>query len=239
MHQLVDGDVHLHTVTIVEGWRFSQALAAIRGHPAVETTELSPQELMKALGKSGIHPEGQFFPDTYSFPRGTKDVDLLGQAHRALEAALEEAWQDRDTGIPLTGPYDALILASIVEKETALDRERAEIAGVFARRLEKGMRLQTDPTVIYGLGDSFDGNLRRSDLNRDGPYNTYRRKGLPPTPIALTGAASLKAAVRPAEGSTLFFVATGDPDGSHYFSTTVEEHNQAVQRYLAKLRGRR
>ena len=239
LEQFVDGSVFLHSVTLVEGWRFGQALAEIRAHPAIQVTALGSEGIMEALGRPGLHPEGQLFPDTYYFPRGATDIDVVRQAHSALTEQLNRVWESRQVGLPLESAYDALILASIVEKETALASERAQISGVFVRRLEKGMRLQTDPTVIYGLGESFDGNLRRRDLETDGPYNTYRRKGLPPSPIALVGEASLRAAVNPAPGESLFFVATGEPDGSHYFSTTVEEHNRAVQRYLAKLRNRR
>lgn len=239
LQQFVDGNVFLHSVTIVEGWRFNQALAEIQNHPAIVKSNVNSETAMDQLGKLGVHPEGQLFPDTYYFPKGTSDVDVLQQAHEALEKQLQLAWDSRAEGLPLESAYEALTLASIVEKETALAAERPIISGVFVRRLEKGMRLQTDPTVIYGLGESFDGNLRRRDLNRDGPYNTYRRKGLPPSPIALVGEASLQAAVQPAPGDSLFFVATGDPDGSHYFSATVEEHNKAVQRYLAKLRSNR
>ena len=160
----------------------------------------------------------------------------MAQAHRALRERLADAWQARQGELPLADAYEALILASIVEKETALDSERNRVAGVFVRRLQKGMRLQTDPTVIYGLGDEFDGDLRRRDLNRDTPYNTYTRRGLPPTPIALAGEQSLRAAVQPADEEALYFVATGAGDGGHYFSATLAEHNEAVMRYLKRLR---
>ncbi len=180
-------------------------------------------------------PEGQFYPDTYSFPSGTNDIDVLRQAHDAMAEALEFAWNRRQT-LVVRNSYEALILASIIEKETALSDERQRIAGVFSRRLQRGMRLQTDPTVIYGLGDAYDGNLRRSDLNTDTPYNTYTRAGLPPTPIALPSAAALRAAVDPDDSDALYFVATGEPDGSHYFSATLEEHNEAVTLYLQKFR---
>ena len=239
LEKLVRGQVHLHQLTIVEGWRFADALRVVRAHPAIVATELDGEALMAELGKPGVHPEGQFLPDTYTFPRGTRDVDLLAWAHRSLEGKLDEAWERRTAGVAVSTPYEALILASIIEKETALDSERRRISGVFHERLRRGMRLQTDPTVIYGLGDVFDGNLRRRDLMSDSPYNTYTRHGLPPTPIALPSAASIHAAVDPEPGDALYFVATGLPDGSHYFSATLEEHNRAVQQYLARLRERR
>ncbi len=235
LEKLVNGQVYLHQLTIVDGWRFADMLRVVRAHPAITLTELDGPELMTALGKQGLHPEGQFLPDTYAFPRGTRDVELLRWAHRALETRLASAWDRRAEGIELATPYEAWIMASIIEKETALDSERRMIAGVFMRRLQQGMRLQTDPTVIYGLGDAYDGNIRRADLQRDTPYNTYTRFGLPPTPIALPGAASIDAAVQPEEGDTLYFVATGLPDGSHAFSATLEEHNRAVSRYLERL----
>lgn len=241
MARLVSGETVLHALTVVEGWTFRQLRAAIEAHPAIgeKLPAASDAELMSRLGMPDMAPEGWFLPETYRFPRGTSELELLALAHRAMVAALEEAWAQRAEGIPLETPYEALILASIIEKETGLADERREIAGVFARRLQRGMRLQTDPTVIYGLGESFDGNLRRVDLRTDTPYNTYTRSGLPPTPIALPGRAALEAAVDPAPGKALFFVATGKPDGTHYFSETLEEHNRAVARYLATLRERR
>jgi UPF0755 protein len=234
--QLVEGRVYLHQLTVVEGWRVTELFAALRAEPAIRLTGIEPDQIMAALGESGVAPEGEFFPDTYRFPKGTTDLEFLRQAHEALQQHLEEAWKNRQPGIVLETPYEALILASIIEKETALPSERRKISGVFHRRLERGMRLQTDPTVIYGLGEAFDGNLRRDDLARDTPYNTYTRAGLPPTPIALPSAASLEAAVSPDIGDALYFVATGRPDGSHYFSATLEEHNRAVASYLSTLR---
>lgn len=206
----------------------------MRAHPAVRLTPsgAASGELMKGLGLAGRHPEGQFFPDTYHFPRNTPDVEVFREAYTLMQRKLDAAWAQRHPDLPLAGPYAALVLASIIEKETALDSERRQISGVFTRRLKRGMRLQTDPTVIYGLGDAFDGNLRRRDLERDTPYNTYTRAGLPPTPIALPGEASLLAAVQPDDGDALYFVATGKGDGSHYFSATLAEHNRAVRRYL-------
>ena len=187
---------------------------------------------MRALGEPGLHPEGQFFPDTYRFPRGTTDLELLTIAHRRLQAELRKAWEQRAADLPLANEYEALILASIVEKETALERERAQIAGVFIERLRRGMRLQTDPTVIYGIGEKFDGNIRKRDLTTDTPWNTYTRDGLPPTPIAMPGAASLQAVSRPAQSEFLYFVGRGD--GTHHFSRTLEEHNRAVAKYQLK-----
>jgi len=241
MDQLVAGEVVLHAVTLIEGWTFGQMRDALAAHEAIGPMDpaLSGEALMESLGMPGSPPEGWFLPETYRFARGTPGLEVMRMAHEAMKATLEEAWAARKPGLPLESPYDVLILASIVEKETALDEERPLIAGVFARRLEQGMRLQTDPTVIYGLGEDFDGNLRRRDLERDGPYNTYTRAGLPPTPIALPGRASVMAAAMPADTDALFFVATGDPDGSHYFSATLKEHNEAVARYLRKLRQRR
>jgi len=238
LDQLVAGRVFLHQLTVVEGWRFVDLLRAIRAHPAIVAGTLDGAAIMAALGEPGLHPEGQFFPDTYRFPKGTRDVDLLRMAHEAMVSHLETAWSNRDTEIVLTTPYEALILASIIEKETALASERPLISGVFQERLRRRMRLQTDPTVIYGLGETFDGNLRRQDLERDTPYNTYTRAGLPPTPIALPGAASLEAAVKPEATGALYFVATGRGDGSHYFSATLEEHEQRVRDYLRALRSR-
>jgi len=238
LDRLVDGTVFLHQLTIIEGWRYSDVLRVLREHPAVTTTDLDPTRIMELLGAPDLHPEGQFAPDTYRFPRGTTDLEILAQAHRAMVRQLDEVWATRSFAAAVDTPYEALILASIIEKETALASERRQISGVFSRRLERGMRLQTDPTVIYGMGDSFDGNLRRADLSRDTPYNTYTRNGLPPTPIALPSLASLRAAVDPDEGAAIYFVASGEADGSHIFSTTLEEHNRAVASYLRRLRAR-
>jgi UPF0755 protein len=238
LEKLVAGQVYLHEITIVEGSRFAEALAALRSHPAIAATELDGAAIMAALGAPGVHPEGQFFPDTYRFARGTADVEILRVAHEYLTARLQAAWRDRSPDVLLKNDYEALILASIIEKETALAAERPLIAGVFHERLRRNMRLQTDPTVIYGVGDAFDGNLRRQDLDRDTPYNTYTRAGLPPTPIALPGAGALEAAVSPERSGAIYFVATGRPDGSHYFSATLEEHQQAVDSYLRESRSR-
>lgn len=239
LEQLVAGRVLLHSLTIPEGWTFSQALAVVRQHPAVtpDPAASSDTALRAALGAGTGSLEGLLFPDTYRFPRGTPDIDILRQARERLESELQAAWDARSDDLPLQNAYEALVLASIVEKETAVAEERALVAGVFANRLRLGMRLQTDPTVIYGLGEAFDGNLRRSDLQRDTPYNTYTRTGLPPTPIALAGRDALRAATAPADTEALYFVASGRGDGRHRFARTLAEHNANVARYIAVLRG--
>jgi len=235
---LVSGAVVQHTVTIVEGWTFRDARKLLAKDPdlAHATRDLSDAQVMARLGAEGENPEGRFFPDTYLFGKGTRDLDILRQAHDRMERELDAAWAQRKPDLPLQDAYQALILASIVERETAKPDERARIAGVFIARLRRGMLLQTDPTVIYGLGEKFDGNLRKSDLERDGPYNTYTRVGLPPTPIALPSLESIKAAVQPDERGEIFFVATGLGDGSHVFSKTLEEHQKAVKAYLVRYR---
>jgi UPF0755 protein len=235
------GRVVLEALTVVEGWTFADLRRALEVHPRVVSTleGLDDAQVMAALGRPDEHPEGRFFPDTYRFAARTTDLELLRLAYRNMARELEQAWAARQEGLPLSEPYEALILASIIEKETGLPAERARIGGVFTRRLRIGMRLQTDPTVIYGIGPGFDGNIRRRDLVTDTPYNTYTRHGLPPTPIALPGRAALYAAVQPEETGELYFVATGLGDGSHHFSRTLEEHNAAVQRYLARLRATR
>jgi UPF0755 protein len=237
---LSSGQVILHSITFIEGSTFTDLRKTLAQHPAVkgEYSGRSPADVMRALGEPDRHPEGQFFPDTYRFARGTTDLELLTLAHRRLKDELAAAWNSRAEDLPLANAYEALILASIVEKETGLDRERPLIAGVFVERLRRGMRLQTDPTVIYGMMQNYDGNIRRTDLLRDTPYNTYTRSGLPPTPIAMPGLESIRAAVRPEVSGAIFFVATGEPDGSHYFSKTLPEHEAAVRRYLQKLRRR-
>ena len=234
---LSSGQVILHGVTFIEGSRFADMRRLMAADASIEQTLAGKddEDIMRSLGAPGIHPEGQFFPDTYRFPRGTSDLDLLRMAYRRMQSELDAVWESRAPNLPLATKYEALILASIIEKETALDSERARIGGVFIERLKRGMRLQTDPTVIYGI-ENYDGNIRRVDLLRDTPYNTYTRSGLPPTPIALPGSAALQAAVRPEMTGALFFVATGKGDGSHYFSATLAEHNAAVQRYLRQLR---
>jgi UPF0755 protein len=240
LDKLVKGEVILREITIVEGWSFRELMHAIAQHPALEHSlqGASDAEVMEGVGSPGVHPEGQFFPDTYRFSGGTRDLDLLRLAHEALRTRLQAAWDARVEGLPLESASEALTLASIVEKETGLVTERPRIAGVFVRRLRLGMRLQSDPTVIYGIGARYDGNIRRRDLLTDSPYNTYTRRGLPPTPIALAGEGALRAATQPDDTGALYFVATGDPDGSHYFSKTLAEHNAAVKRLLASQRAR-
>ena len=237
---LSSGQVVLHSITFIEGSTFADVRNALAANDAVrnDNRERKDDEIMRALSEPGLHAEGQFFPDTYRFPRGTTDLELLTIAHRRMQDELRKAWEQRAAALPLASAYEALILASIVEKETALERERAQIAGVFVERLRRGMRLQTDPTVIYGMGLTYDGNIRRADLSRDTPYNTYTRTGLPPTPICMPSLESLHAAVQPDVSGALFFVATGAGDGSHYFSKTLAEHNLAVKRYLRELRRR-
>ena len=239
LEELVEGRVVLHPITLVEGWTFAAALAAIQANPAIETT-LKPvpdDALMAALGSPGVAFEGQLFPDTYLVPRGETDLEVLKLAHVRLKDRLATAWLHRRPDLPLTTPYEALTLASIVEKETGAADERPRIAAVFVNRLRRGMRLQTDPTVIYGLGTAYDGSIHRRDLTTDTPYNTYTRDGLPPTPIALPSAAALEAAVHPLDSAELYFVASGRGDGHHEFSVTLEQHNAAVARYLVRLRG--
>ncbi len=241
LEQLSTGDVRLYSFTIVEGWNIRELLGALAQHEAVTAT-LALEDaglLVDQLGLDYPGVEGVFLPETYRFPRGTSDLDVLRRAHGAMEVALAEEWAARAEDLPITTPYEALTLASIIEKETALAAERPRIAGVFVRRLEKRMRLQTDPTVIYGLGESFDGNLTRRHLRTDTPYNTYTRAGLPPGPIAMPGRDAIHAALHPADGNELYFVATGLGDGSHHFSATREEHEAAVAEYLARLRGQR
>jgi UPF0755 protein len=231
LEQIVKGEVIQYALTLVEGWSFRQVMAAVDADPHLEHTlsGLDDAAIMAALGYSDVHPEGRFYPDTYHFSRGMTDVAFLQRAYTAMAQRLAEEWAQRKEGLPLKTPDEALILASIIEKETGLVSERDHIAGVFVRRLKKGMYLQTDPTVIYGLGPAFDGNLRRRDLQADTPYNTYRRKGLPPTPIAMPGGDAIRAALHPAPGKALYFVARGD--GSHQFSATLAEHNKAVIKY--------
>ena len=232
------GRVVLEQLTIIEGSRFADLRHLLDSHAAVTHTLLgkSDAEVMTALGHEGEFPEGRFFPDTYRFAPKTTDVEILGIAYNAMQRALDDAWQHRSSDLTLQSPYEALILASIIEKETGLPVERPRIAGVFVTRLRKGMRLQTDPTVIYGLGASYDGYIHTRDLATDTPYNTYTRGGLPPTPIALPGRESLVAAVNPQESGDVYFVATGNGDGAHHFSKTLEEHNAAVRSYLEHLR---
>ncbi len=233
-----DGRIVSHRFTIVEGWNIRELRAALaRATPLGQTiAELDDAALMRALGREGVHPEGRFLPETYAYTGADSDLDLLRRANADLERALDAAWEARAPDLPLADREQALVLASIVEKETGIAGERPEIAGVFTRRLRIGMRLQTDPTVIYGMGASYDGNIRRADLVADTPYNTYTRDGLPPTPIAMAGAAALRAATHPADGDTLYFVAVGDGSGRHVFSRTYAEHNVAVREYVRRYR---
>lgn len=231
LEKLRRGDVLRERLTIVEGWTFRDLRAALAASADLrqDSARMSPAELLRAVGAVETHPEGVFAPDTYVFDPGSSDLDLLRSAYRAQVARLSEAWAQRDPGLPLKTPYEALILASIVEKETGQASERGLVAGVFVNRLRRSMLLQTDPTVIYGLGEKFDGNLRKRDLLADGPYNTYTRAGLPPTPIALPGRAALQATLNPPATRALYFVARGD--GTSVFSETLSEHNRAVARY--------
>ncbi len=239
--QFTSGNVKLYSFTIIEGWNYRELLKALQEHPQViaEMTDEDWPALLSELGADTRVPEGLFLPETYRFPKGSSDRALLGQAYEHMQAVLQEEWAGRDPTSKVSTPYEALILASIVEKETARVDEREKIAGVFSRRLEKRMRLQTDPTVIYGIGPDFNGNLTRRDLRTDTSYNTYTRHGLPPTPIAMPGRAAIRAALHPAIGDELFFVATGLGDGSHKFSKTKDEHDAAVREYLQRLREQR
>ena len=235
--QLNAGRVIQYAVTVIEGWTFQELLEALHDHPVLEKklAGLPKNQVLTLLGIKEKHPEGLFLPDTYHFPKGTTDIEFLKRAYRAMKNTLKQEWEARSVGLPFENPYEALTMASIVEKETGLAIERKQIAGVFIRRLEKRMRLQSDPTVIYGLGSRFDGNIRRRDLRKSTPYNTYRIKGLPPTPIALPGQDAIHATLHPDQGQSLYFVSRGD--GSHHFSDTLEEHNEAVIRF--QLNGKR
>ncbi|WP_442489681.1 endolytic transglycosylase MltG [Halomonas litopenaei] len=234
LDKLASAEVVTYSVTIPEGWTFRQMREALAEAEKLShaSVEMSDDEIMTALGHEGEHPEGRFFPDTYTYHKGVEDLEILRQANQSMEALLDEVWADRAEDLPIDTPYEALIMASLIERETGAPEERRQIAGVFKRRLERGMRLQTDPTVIYGMGDRFEGNITRADLREATPYNTYVIDGLPPTPIALPGRAALEAAVDPQEGDTLYFVAKGD--GTHHFSRTLREHNNAVNRYIRR-----
>jgi UPF0755 protein len=237
---LVEGRVKLYPITLLEGWTLRDIRVAFDANPAIRVT-LGPAADSYATvlddTVSGIsNPEGWFFPETYYVAKGATDADVLRQANQLMSTKLSKAWDSRAADLPLNSPYELLTLASIVERETAVDDERRQVAGVFVRRLLKGMRLQTDPTVIYGLGDSYDGNLTRRHLLTDNPYNTYKRSGLPPTPIGMPGEASLQAAGHPDDSDALYFVATGEGDGRHIFSATLDDHNAAVAAYIAQLR---
>lgn len=232
LEQLQSGREKQHSFTIVEGWTIWQLREAIAQDPIIESTTVgaSDAELMALLDMPDLHPEGQFLPDTYLFPRGTTDIDFLRRANRALADALEQAWQTRQQNLPLVSSYEALILASIIERETGLVEERELVSGVMVNRLRRKMRLQTDPTVIYGIGPSFNGDITRKDLKTPTPYNTYVIAALPPTPIAMAGKEAIDAALNPASTTALFFVADGS--GGHVFSDTVDQHNAAVRKYI-------
>lgn len=229
-------EVVQYSLTLVEGWNFQQVRSALARQEKLvhELDELSDAQLMTRLGREGVHPEGRFFPDTYRYVRGMHDLDLLKQALARMDEVLAQEWAQRAEGLPYKEPGQALIMASLVEKETGVPREREEIAGVFIRRLRIGMLLQTDPTVIYGLGERYNGNLTRANLREPTAYNTYTNAGMPPTPIALVGRAAIHAALHPADGNSLYFVARGD--GSHVFSASLEAHNRAVREFQLKRR---
>lgn len=230
--KMVAGKTIQYRLTLVEGWTFADALKAIQASEKIEIqlAELTPQEIAQKIGLPYEHPEGALFPDTYFYSAGSSDTEILERASNKLQQVLNQKWQTRLGALPYSSPYQALIMASIIEKESAASSERGKIAGVFVRRLELGMRLQSDPTVIYGMGNNYDGDIRRKDLRTTTPYNTYRVNGLPPTPIALAGAESIQASLNPEPGDHLYFVSQGD--GTHYFSSNLEEHNAAVSRLI-------
>ena len=227
----VSGDVIQHSITLLEGWTIKDIKKEISSNTVLikNLTDYSSDSLLKKIKITESNVEGLFFPDTYYFTKGASDIELLQRAYRRGKAILEKEWESRDAGLPYKNDYDALIMASIIEKETALASERAMIAGVFVRRLKNNMKLQTDPTVIYAMGIKYDGNIRKKDLRIDSPYNTYRYNGLPPTPMALAGREAIHAALHPENDDTLYFVSK--KDGSHYFSKTLYEHNKAVKKY--------
>ena len=231
LEKITSGKVVQYSLQIIEGWTFRQMMRTVDSHEKLThtLTGLSDEEILKKLELSEPHPEGLFYPDTYAFPKGTTDADFLRRAYREMKDRLDTAWQQRAPGLPYLSAYEALIMASIVEKETGVPYERPAIAGVFVRRLQKGMRLQTDPTVIYGLGQRYDGNIHKADLETLTPYNTYKIKGLPPTPIALPSGDAINAALHPEPGTALYFVARGD--GAHQFSDTLDDHSKAVMKY--------
>jgi UPF0755 protein len=240
LERMRDGKVLAYRFTLVEGWNIRELRAALgRATPLAQSiAELDDGVLMAELGQPGVHPEGRFLPETYVYTRGDSDLDVLRRANAALERELAHAWESRADDTPLRTAEEALVLASIIEKETGIAEERPEIAGVFSRRLTLGMRLQTDPTVIYGMGSAYAGNIRRVDLQTDTPYNTYTRDGLPPTPIAMAGRAALRAATNPKPGDSLYFVAVGDGSGRHVFSSSYAEHQAAVREYVQRYRER-
>jgi len=228
---ITSGKTTQASITFIEGWTFQQMRDVMMKNESIKhiTIAYTDEQILENIGATEIHPEGLFFPDTYFFSKGMTDQEILKRAYQAMQTRLNEAWEKREAGLPYKTPYEALIMASIIEKETGRADERKTIAGVFTNRMRIGMRLQTDPTVIYGMGENFDGNIRRKDLQTDTPYNTYTRSGLPPTPIAMPGLASIEAALNPAKTKFLYFVGKGD--GSHAFSSTLAEHNRAVVKY--------
>lgn len=234
LDKIVSGKTEQYKLTLVEGWTFKEVLKAINKHPQIQhtITDKTSSEIASLLKVD--HPEGRFYPDTYFITKNTKDIDVLRRALKAMDKALEKEWSKREPNLPFDSPYQSLILASIVEKESAVADERAKIAGVFINRLRKKMRLQTDPTVIYGIGDEYDGDIRFRDLRKDTPYNTYTRNGLPPTPIAMPGLAAIKAVLHPEKTDALYFVAFGDGSGRHLFSNNLAQHEEAVNKYQKK-----
>jgi UPF0755 protein len=241
LQKFVAGQVELYSFTIVEGWNYRELIAAMAASEVIDSSIVIEDwpAVLESFAGPYTHPEGLFLPETYRIPKHTSDIEVLEQAYHLMQKTLTEEWLNRSAELPFASPYEALIMASIIEKETARADERALISGVFVRRLQSRMRLQTDPTVIYGLGADFDGNITRRHLRSDTPYNTYTRHGLPPTPIAMAGKAAIHAALHPAAGKELYFVATGLGDGSHKFSATKAEHDAAVQEYLARQRENR
>jgi len=231
IRKIVRGEYAQAEIVFPEGWTFRQMRELMQAHPDLrhDTAELGGTEIMERLGEPGAIPEGLFFPDTYIFAKGSSDLAVLARARGAMKSQLDTAWAKRDAGLPVVDPYEALILASIVEKETGKESDRAMVAAVFTNRLRFKMKLQTDPSVIYGMGEEFDGNLRKRDLVRDTPFNTYTRVGLPPHPIAMPGLASIEAVMHPAKSDALYFVSRGD--GTSEFSRTLIEHNRAVAKY--------
>lgn len=235
LDDMVSGNVVQHNITLIEGYTFRQVLEVIQKNPLMtkQLNDLSDDAIMKLLGHEGEHPEGRFYPDTYYISRGMSDIELLNRAYDQMHEVLEQEWQQREEGLPFKSSYEALIMASIVEKESAVAAERPLIAGLFVNRLRKNMRLQTDPTVIYGI-ENYDGNIRFKDLRKDTPYNTYTRYGLPPTPIALPARGAIHATLHPDKTNYLYFVAYGDGSGKHVFSTNLEDHEKAVDQYQRK-----
>ena len=236
MDDVTSGRVRQYSLKLLEGWTFKEFMQAINSHEAIkhELADLSQKEILERLEIKHEHPEGLFFPETYNIHKNISDIDVLKRAYALTKKTLHDLWDGRDQDLPFETPYEALILASIVEKESAVEEERALIAGVFINRLRKNMRLQTDPTVIYGMGDNYKGDIRFRDLRNDTPYNTYTRSGLPPTPIAMPGYGAIKAVMHPAKTDYLYFVAFSDDSGRHKFSSTFAEHNKAVDKYQRK-----